>query len=110
MRVTLKKPSKKRARHESEKWGGVDKPENAPKFNEEEGIQDEASYSFVSRMLSHDLPDKAVNILGEHLILQDSQVRRLGRGNTIFQYEVEIFELVHAGCTGLLNRPGFATK
>ncbi len=113
VRVTLKRPSKERARQETAKWGGQssnNNPENLPQKEQEDLDYEEASYSFVCKMLPHDLSDRAVSSTGEHLILRDSQVRRLCREKTVFQYEAEIFELVPKGHTGILTRPGFAAN
>lgn len=90
IRVTLKRPPEEDARQEKER------------------VQDEASYTVVCRMLPHALSDRTVSHTGEHLLLRDQQVRRLGRGDAVFQYEIEIFELVSKNGSGILESPGFA--
>lgn len=106
VRVTLKKPSKERAKYETEKQNQV--KNETQSISKKENTQNEVSYTFVCKLLPHVMTDKAVSISGEHLILRDSQVWRLCREKTLFQYEVEIFELIPPGYTGLLTRPGFA--
>lgn len=109
VRLTLKRPSDKRVKQETEKQGETTK-DNSLQSEEEKKVQDEASYTVVCRMLPHVLSDKAVDIAGEHIILKDQQIRRLSRGNIVFEYEVEIFELVTDIHTGILTIPGFAAN
>lgn len=110
VRVTLKKPPIETAIQETETRKNENTYKKPGSCMQQECENVEVSYTVVCRLLPHIWSDKAVSHSGEHLILKDRQVRRLCRGNTVFQYEVEIFEQVTADHRRILTCSGFPLK
>ncbi len=128
IKVTLKRPSEERARKEAAKWSKINSSNSGSSGSEQrqeeresssssgtkleeiedKGEEDDASYTYVGKLVSHDLGDKEAADMGEALVLRDCHVKRLRRDKTIFQYSAEIYEVLPPGQQSILKRPGFA--